>query len=80
MQHGLVPITSDQGFCRDVVADCGIVLPTGSTEQDYYDAIMKVTAGDWSEQGRKSMLHIAENHNINSWIPYLITLYKEIIG
>ena len=80
MQHGLVPITSDQGFCRDVVADCGIVLPKESTEQDYYDAIQKVTAGDWGEQGRRAMLHIAENHNSKSWIPYLITLYKEMTG
>lgn len=79
MQNGLVPISSDQGFCRDVVSDCGLILTQGSTEEDYCDAVLKIAQGDMKCMGMKAMEHIAECHNIDIWIPWLINLYKDML-
>ena len=80
MQKGLVPIVSEQGFNRDVVGDCGIILPQGSSEYDYKDAVLKCARGDLEEQGEKAMRQIVDNHNIEKWIPWLINQYKSIGG
>lgn len=79
MQSGLIPISFDQGFCRDVIGDCGVILPQGSTEEDLRDAVLKVAESNMEVQGVKAMKHIEEYHNIERWIPWLTELYREIL-
>lgn len=79
MQNGLVPISSDQGFCRDVIDDCGMILSQDCSETDYRDAVLAVTNENLEKQGKKAMEHIENYHNIDNWIPWLIDLYKEMI-
>ena len=79
MQNGLVPISSDQGFCKEVIADCGIILPNGSTEEDWRDAIFQIASSDIESLGKKAMKHIIECHNIDYWIPWLINQYKIVV-
>ena len=79
MQDGLIPVVSNQGFNEDVVADCGVILPSNSTEYDYRDAVLKVVANNLDEQGGKATKHIIKYHNINDWIPWLINQYKIIL-
>ena len=80
MQNGLIPITSNQGFCSDVVADCGIVLPENSTEYDYRDAVQKIANCDLDALAIKAQEHIKHNHNIEYWIPWLIQQYDNILS
>lgn len=79
MQQGLIPIVSEQGFNRDVVADCGPILSQGCTEEDYCDAVLKISQGDMGSMGKKAMKHITECHNIDIWIPWLINIYTDMI-
>lgn len=79
MQNGLIPISADQGFCRDVIGDCGIILPSNSNEVDYRDAILNLSNEDISVLGMRAMKRIEEFHNIDVWIPWLIKLYTEIL-
>lgn len=79
MQNGLIPVVSNQGFNEDVVADCGVILPSNSTENDYRDAVLKVVAGNLDEQGEKAKEHIKKCHNINDWISWLINQYKILL-
>ena len=79
MQNGLIPVVSNQGFNEDVVADCGVILPSNSTENDYRDAVLKVVAGNLDEQGEKAKEHIKKYHNINDWISWLINQYKILL-
>ncbi len=79
MQQGLIPIVSDHGFNKDVVDDCGIVLPMHSNATDYANAVVKVSQSDMAAMGKSAMEHIKAHHNINDWIEKLISIYKEII-
>ena len=79
MQQGLVPIVSDQGFNRDVVGDCGIILPKDSTSEDYIRAIQGLSVEDIIYKGKKAHDHIVNHHNIEHWIPQLINIYQTII-
>ena len=79
MSQGLVPVTSRQGFCCDVVADCGVTLPADATGADYAAAIMDIVAGDYTRLSAKCRRHIAENHNLSKEISKLVSLYKSLL-
>lgn len=78
MSQGLVPVTSRQGFCCDVVADCGVTLPAEATGADYAAAIMDIAAGDYTRLSAKCRRHIAENHNLSKEITKLKEVYYHI--
>lgn len=78
MSEGLIPVTSDQGFCREVVADCGKVLPQGCNAEDYVAAIRDIVSGDMQTQGKMCIKHITECHNLKIEIAKLIKIYNEI--
>ena len=79
MSAGLVPIVSDQGFNAEVVANCGSVLPQGSTADEYVRAILKWVDCDMQKAACDCQRHIVEYHNVDVEIPKLITLYKEML-
>lgn len=77
MNAGLVPVTSCQGFCREVVGGCGVTLPSDATGADYARAIREIAeGGDFAARSQQCRRHIAANHNIDIEIPKLIKLYK----
>lgn len=79
MSNGLIPVTSDQGFCAEVVADNGRVLPQGSTGEDYAKAIRELSGGDLQAKAVRCQRHIREAHNMDIEIPKLIGVYKQIL-
>lgn len=80
MGEGLIPITSDQGFCADVVNGCGSVLPTYASAEDYRACITDwVHTKDLEAASKRCQEHIFGFHNINTEIDKLIGLYKSIL-
>ena len=79
MEAGLIPISSDQGFSEDVVADCGIVLSKSSSAKDYYKALQQLCTQDLQHLSSKCQEHIRKNHNVDIGIPRLVELYKRIL-
>lgn len=78
MAEGLIPIVANQGFCAEVVADCGVVLPQNSGVDEYKDAIMSIVDGGIGERGKKCMEYIKVHHNLSTEISKLVELYKTI--
>ncbi len=78
MAFGLIPITSDKGFCSDVVGDCGVVLPVSSTAQDYRDAIVNLSNEDIKALSEKCQERIKTNHNIVLEVQKLFELLSDI--
>lgn len=78
MSEGLIPVTADQGFCAEVVGDCGCVLEQGSTASDYKWAIEQIASGDMVAMARKCQQHILLYHNIDKEIPKLIKIYRSL--
>ncbi len=79
MSQGLIPIAADYGFCKEVVADCGQILPADATAEQYKEAIEIVANGDMALQGSKCVEHIKLFHNVDIEIKKLIQKYEEII-
>lgn len=79
MGEGLIPVTSSKGFCADVVADCGSVLPLEATAEDYKKEIMHwVNDTDMAEAAKKCQEHIVAHHNVKTEIDKLIDLYRSL--
>lgn len=79
MGEGLIPVTSDKGFCSDVVADCGSVLPMSANAEDYKKAILHwVNEADLHQASQKCQQHIFEHHNLDTEIDRLIAIYNSI--
>lgn len=78
MSQGLIPVTSDQGFCSEVVADCGKVLPKESKASQYKHAIETIANDDMASLGEKCIEHIRQCHNVDIEIPKLIKIYKSL--
>lgn len=75
MSEGLIPVTADQGFCAEVVGNCGRVLPQGSKAKDYCLAIEAIAAGDMKSMAQRCQAHIKACHNIDKEIPKIIKIY-----
>lgn len=43
MANGLIPIVSEQGFNREVVGDCGVIMPHTSKGKDYANVIRELS-------------------------------------
>ena len=80
MAEGLIPITSNQGFCTDVVGDCGKVLSTKSTAEEYRDAILDLCDKDLETLSKKCQERIVKNHNADVEILKLIDIYESILA
>ncbi len=79
MGEGLIPVTSRQGFCEEVVADCGTTLPPDATATDYAAAIEQIASGDLNAAALKCRRHILEHHNLDTEIDKLTTLYTNLL-
>jgi glycosyltransferase involved in cell wall biosynthesis len=78
MAQGLIPVISDKGFCSEVVGDCGVVLPTYASPQDYCNAILKICEGNLSDLSIKCQSRITKFHNIDVEVAQLVDIYNRI--
>lgn len=77
MADGLVPICSDNGFNRSIVADAGRVLPLDATAQDYAKAIAEIGTGEaWRALSHAASRRVAENFTGAVVLPVLIESYR----
>ena len=79
MANGLIPIVSEQGFNREVVGDCGVIMPHTSKGKDYANEIRELSKKDIVEMAKKCQQHIHSCHNIDIEIPKLVELYNRIL-
>lgn len=80
MGAGLVPVASDNGFTRDVVADAGYVLPSGATGKEYAEVIARCATTDFDGMSRKAREHIRQYHNLDKEIGKLTGIYRQILN
>lgn len=78
MSEGLIPIVADQGFCAEVVGDCGKVIKQGCNVNSYVEAINKLVSEDIEKIGISCIEHIRNCHNLKKEIEKLIIIYKEL--
>ena len=81
MSQGLVPIASDNGFNRSVVAEGGVVLGKSAAGTDYADAIAGVLeAGSWTELSSTARQRVADNYVGQKLVPALIARYRSLVA
>ena len=80
MYAGLVPICSDHGFNRDVVGDCGFLLPATAGPEDYV-RVLKDAARDpamMKDLSRRAMDRVQRRFSDQSVIPLLLHEYSKL--
>lgn len=80
MAQGLIPITSDNGFCREVVAECGKVLPMDATYKEYVNCIIEYDDNKINTYSKMCVDHICANHNIDTEIGKVIFEYRNLLS
>lgn len=79
MAEGIVPVCSDHGFNRRIVADAGVVLPSGATASDYAEAIARLwNGGSWPEYSQKCVERVAALYTADAVIDRLLGLYRSL--
>ena len=77
MACGCVPITSDHGFNRDVVGDCGVVLRPDADAVEYARALWAIwESGDWSGTSKDACRRIRDQYSSTKIIADLIEVYE----
>jgi glycosyltransferase involved in cell wall biosynthesis len=82
MASGLVPICSDHGFNRDVVGDCGFIMPADATADDYAAVLLAAVRSpgllrDLSFRARSRTERLYSDVRV---VPLLIEQYRLLIG
>jgi glycosyltransferase involved in cell wall biosynthesis len=78
MAFGVVPICSDHGFNRSVVANCGAVLPKKAGPEKYAQTIMDIWENDrWHLLSQNCKKRIRTHFVSGSVIPGLERMYRE---
>ena len=81
MAEGLVPICSDAGFNRSVVAEAGIVLPVLARPEEYASRIEAVWNNkEWANLSHAARDRVQRLYSADMVIPKLIQRYYEILG
>jgi glycosyltransferase involved in cell wall biosynthesis len=78
MASGLVPICSDHGFNRDVVGDCGFIVPFDATADDYAAVLLAAVSSpgllrDLSLRARSRVERLFSDARI---VPLLLAQYR----
>jgi glycosyltransferase involved in cell wall biosynthesis len=81
MAAGLAPICSDHGFNRDVVGNCGIVLPKTAGVGDYAAAVRHIGCDDraWSNASKAAVERVHTHYTDRIVIPQLIDAYSRLM-
>lgn len=79
MAHGCVPVSSDNGFNKSVINDCGIVIPVNSPSHIYADSIQTIVdSGSWEEYSMKNINRVKKLYLAETIIPGIIQLYDQL--
>ncbi len=79
MAEGIVPVCSDHGFNRRIVADTGLVLLSGASGSDYAEAIARLwNDGSWPAYSRKCSERVSAMYTADAVIDKLIGLYASL--
>lgn len=79
MSHGLIPVVTNNGFCQEVVGDCGIVLSMSAGYKEYVQAIKRLSSQNINTLARRCAEHINTNHNLSVEIKGIIAQYKRLV-
>jgi glycosyltransferase involved in cell wall biosynthesis len=79
MAEGIVPVCSDHGFNRRIVADAGLVLPPRASGSDYAEAIARLwNDGSWPAYSRKCSERVRALYTADAVIDRLVALYTSL--
>ncbi len=79
MAEGIVPVCSDHGFNKQIVADAGVILPPGASGADYADAIARLwNDGSWPIYSRKCTERVGALYTADVVIDKLVALYTSL--
>lgn len=78
MSQGLIPVVTDNGFCKEVACTYGKVLPMTAGYEDYATAIRTIVKNDVNTQAKLCLEHIKANHNVSVEIGKIIEKYHSI--
>jgi glycosyltransferase involved in cell wall biosynthesis len=78
MASGLVPVCSDHGFNRDIVGDCGFIVPAGATATEYAAVLLAAARSpgllkELSLRARSRVEHLFSDARI---APLLLEQYR----
>lgn len=80
MSQGLIPITSDNGFCKEVVGEYGSVLPLNADFTAYCKCIKDYDKDKILVYGKRCANHVFANHNTDVEIKKIIYEYKKLLA
>jgi glycosyltransferase involved in cell wall biosynthesis len=79
MAEGVVPICSDNGFNKSVVAECGRILPANASAADYAAAIRSIRrAGAWPELSAAARERVERHFTSEAVLAPLIGQYEQV--
>lgn len=79
MAEGIVPVCSDHGFNRRIVADAGVILAPGAGGSDYAEVIARLWKdGSWPTYSRKCSERAGALYTADAVIDRLIALYTSV--
>ena len=77
MAEGLVPVCSEHGFNRSVVANTGRLLPSDASASDYAEMIASIwTAGLWSRLSSAAQERVRRHFTADAVLAGLINQYQ----
>ena len=81
MAEGIVPICSDNGFNKRIVAEAGRVLPKTARGEDYAREILQLwRGGEWKTLSEKCTRRIAESYEVETVMNGLVELYDDALN
>jgi glycosyltransferase involved in cell wall biosynthesis len=81
MAEGVVPVVSDHGANRHVVADAGLVLPPDAAAADYAAAVARIwRAGEWRARSDRCVARIGERFQAGVVMPRLMAAYRAMVS
>lgn len=79
MAHGVVPICSDNGFSRAVVADTGFVLPKTATEVDYAHLLQDLSSAQLAPLSEAARARVRSYYSDTRVFDDLLAAYRTLV-
>jgi glycosyltransferase involved in cell wall biosynthesis len=81
MSQGLVPLVTDNGFNRQVIADAGLVFDLDATGTDYAEAIEEIVdENKWQRYSAAARQRVVDQFTGQNLVPVLVERYRALFG
>jgi glycosyltransferase involved in cell wall biosynthesis len=81
MSQGLVPLATDNGFNRQVIADAGVVFDIDATGADYAEAIEEIIdENKWQSYSAAARQRVVNQFTGQKLVPALVERYRALFG